>query len=251
PWLDKLGNSTVATADGNWELTRWMPGAADFNQRPSTARLHDMMRQVAHFHNLTAEYSRHWAPSPGIAERLRELNIVAMLVPKMQLVVPPPSLAHPDLGSWFQRALGRLPTFIDRLIFTAPTDASADFCLQPVVRDLWHDHVLFDGESVSGLIDFHAMRVDTPLLDVARLVGSLKMDGEPPWNAALQVYSRFRELPNHADVWGRWLHACGVALAIVNWIKWISVEKRCFQDWPAVVRRINTLVLELERIDEE
>lgn len=57
--------------------------------------------------------------------------------------------------------------------------ADVSFRLQPCIRDIWHDHVLFDGDRVTGLIDFGAMQIDTPATDIARLVGSLQSYSPP------------------------------------------------------------------------
>ena len=52
--------------------------------------------------------------------------------------------------------------------------------LQVCHGDLWHDHVLFSGEEVTGLIDFDAMKIDSRALDLARLLGSLVKDDTGP-----------------------------------------------------------------------
>lgn len=47
--------------------------------------------------------------------------------------------------------------------------------LQPCLGDCWHAHILFTGDAVTGLIDHAAVRVDYPLVDLARLLGSLSL----------------------------------------------------------------------------
>ena len=60
--------------------------------------------------------------------------------------------------------------------------------LSPAIRDIHHDHVLFSGDQVTGLVDFGILRIDTPLADMARLVGSLVADDEPARKFALDIF---------------------------------------------------------------
>ena len=53
--------------------------------------------------------------------------------------------------------------------------------LVPCLRDIWHDHVLFTGERVTGLVDFGALRPESVAGDVALLVGSLAGDDAAGW----------------------------------------------------------------------
>lgn len=49
------------------------------------------------------------------------------------------------------------------------------FPLQPIHGDARPEHFLMTGSALTGLIDFGAMRGDTPLFDVARLAGELAL----------------------------------------------------------------------------
>ena len=39
------------------------------------------------------------------------------------------------------------------------------------IGDVWHDHILFEGDAVTGMIDFAAAKVDHVAADLARLLG--------------------------------------------------------------------------------
>ena len=54
--------------------------------------------------------------------------------------------------------------------------------VQPCLRDVWHDHVLFVGDAVSGIVDPAAARTDTVAADISRLVGSLVGDDPRGWD---------------------------------------------------------------------
>ena len=74
--------------------------------------------------------------------------------------------------------------------------ADASFALQPCLVDVWHDHVLFTGEEVTGVVDYAAMRLDVPHADLARLLGSLVEDDEAGWRAGLEAYGRWLPVPD-------------------------------------------------------
>ena len=64
--------------------------------------------------------------------------------------------------------------------------------VQPCLRDVWHDHVLFVDDAVSGIVDPAAARTDTVAADISRLVGSLVGDDPRGWTVALAAYQSVR-----------------------------------------------------------
>jgi len=129
-------------------------------------------------------------------------------------------------------------------------------CLvQPVLRDVWHEHVLFAGRHdprVCGFIDAHAAGVDNPVTDLARLLGSW----EPPaclaclplaerWPEAWQAYAATRCLARGAERLLHLLHATGVVFGLDNWFRWTLEEGRRFSDMPRVLDRVDRLIAEL------
>src|SRR6202023_1230336 len=65
---------------------------------------------------------------------------------------------------------------------------------QPCVCDVWHDHVLFEGDTVSGLIDFGGAKVDSVAVDLARLLGSMAGDDPVLRDAGFGAYVAVRPL---------------------------------------------------------
>ena len=53
--------------------------------------------------------------------------------------------------------------------------------LQPCLRDARPEHFLFDGDQLSGLVDFGAMAVDSVVGDLARLIGEWLDDDRPAY----------------------------------------------------------------------
>jgi len=66
--------------------------------------------------------------------------------------------------------------------------------LQPVFRDLWRDHVLFENERITGLIDLNASATDSVLCDLSRLLGSLIGNDADKWQFAIHAYQTRRRL---------------------------------------------------------
>ena len=82
--------------------------------------------------------------------------------------------------------------------------------LQPCLRDVWHDHILFDGDAVSGVIDPSAARTDTIAADISRLAGSLVADDARGWDVAIAAYQSVRPLsPGGNSAWSAYSTAAG------------------------------------------
>jgi homoserine kinase type II len=122
--------------------------------------------------------------------------------------------------------------------------------LQPCIRDVWHDHVLFTGDCVTGLIDFGAMRVESVAADVARLLGSLAGDDRSLWQVGLAAYCSIRPLSEDERTLVGVLDQSGVVLAVLNWLEWLYRQRRQFPDPRAVARRFNDLLPRLKALAE-
>ena len=66
--------------------------------------------------------------------------------------------------------------------------------VQPCLRDARPEHFLFEGNRLSGLIDFGAMGFETVAADLARLLGEWLADYEPLRTEALAAYEQVRPL---------------------------------------------------------
>jgi homoserine kinase type II len=120
--------------------------------------------------------------------------------------------------------------------------------LQVCIRDVWHDHVLFEGDRVTGIVDFGAIEVDTPATDIARLLGSLVGDEEAGWQAGLEAYAQVRPLTLIERKAVQALDAAGTILAGCNWIRWIYIDGREFDDWAQIVNRFEDVLTRARRL---
>jgi Ser/Thr protein kinase RdoA (MazF antagonist) len=118
--------------------------------------------------------------------------------------------------------------------------ATVELPLQWRLTDIWHDHVLFSGERVTGVIDFDAATIDTLTGDIARLLGSLVADDTQRWQLGLAAYESQRSLTSAEREIIPLLDASGTVLSAANWVRWLSspVERRPvgFDDHRAAAR---------------
>jgi Ser/Thr protein kinase RdoA (MazF antagonist) len=125
----------------------------------------------------------------------------------------------------------------------------APLLCQAVLRDIWSDHVLFDHhqtDRIAGIVDLHAMGIDSPATDVARLLGSWLPIEEPIddvwWDAAMDAYEAVRPLSARERRLVPMFAATGIVFGLDNWFRWTLGEGRVFQDATRVMARINRLV---------
>jgi Ser/Thr protein kinase RdoA (MazF antagonist) len=114
--------------------------------------------------------------------------------------------------------------------------------LQPCLRDIWHDHVFFIGEEVTGIVDFGSVKIDHVAVDLARLLGSLVEDDAPLRAAGLDAYGRVCHLSSEEQELVTILDKTGAIVALMNWLQWLYHDGRQFEDLGLVARRIERLV---------
>jgi Ser/Thr protein kinase RdoA (MazF antagonist) len=245
PLRTTQGATYVEEGEHLWELTHWLPGTADYHANPNRARLTAAMRVLARFHDLAKRYKWRTAPAPSIEDRQRRIK--GMRAKGLSVIEQ--SLGTP-LGNEIDDRAARLLTVagkaLQRQSLAEALAAAPQLVLQPAIRDVHHEHVLFTGDEVTGLIDFGALRIDTPLVDVARLVGSLVGDDQESRRFALDAYSELRPLSEAdcrlIDV----LDESGLVLGALNWLIWLYGERRDMGPVGPIVERIEHILLRLE-----
>ncbi len=231
-----------------WELTPWLPGTADFHVNSEPKKLEAALTALAQFHSAAEDFphpSAGKATSPTIASRLElvqellagEAEQIAGAVSHAPPSHPLMSYAQPILRGFFDFA----PQTQQELLATSTLQTQ----LQPIIRDIHSDHVLFDGERVTGIIDFGAMNIDTPAADVARLLGSLVEDDAAAWQAGLRAYESIRPLTDVQRQLVAVFDRSSVVLSGMNWLRWLYLENRRFNNLPAIAARLQTAVRRL------
>lgn len=253
-----LQGETLPVAGGfAYQLEPWLPGVADFATHPTETRLHAAMFALARWHraaeNFVASSSeRQWffvensAPSPGIRERLSEIARWDMAT-RDAVLRKLLDLNWSEFSILAKRVLD---------LFAANARAIADELtlarniavpLQPCLRDVWHDHVLFTGDEVTGLIDAHACRSDNVATDLARLLGSLVGDNRSAWDFALSAYQKIRPLSLAERGLIEVFDHSSVLLSAMTWLDWVCVQGREFSDRRRVCARLQSILRRLEK----
>ncbi len=113
--------------------------------------------------------------------------------------------------------------------------------LQSCLRDVRTEHLLFLGAEVTGIIDYDAMRLDSPAADFARLAPSLFGYTESQWNAAIAGYRSVAPFSEQEIRLAKRLSVVNPLLAALQWLDWIFVAEVRFPDMRQVEQRIEGL----------
>jgi len=246
---------------GDWQLEPWLPGLADFQNDPNRERLRATMAALAQWHRAAERFvptvnSATWfasqvsAPSPAVAERLARLvSINAGHLSVLEQRID--QAADTTLRKLSRQILTLFRHGLPRIVAELRLLRDIAFRLQPCLRDIWNDHVLFTGNEVTGLIDPSACRTESVASDLARLIGSLVHDDRAEWDFAMAEYQWQRPLTVNELALVTALDHSGVLLSGWTWLEWLYVDRRLFADFTAVERRLTTIIGRAERLCSE
>ena len=120
--------------------------------------------------------------------------------------------------------------------------------LQPCLRDARPEHFLFEGDRVSGLVDFGAMGVDCVVGDLARLMGEWLAGDRSARTEALAAYERIRPLDAAESSLIEAFASSSALLIGEHWIRWHYIEGRRFDDPQAITQGIARGLAHIERL---
>jgi Ser/Thr protein kinase RdoA (MazF antagonist) len=118
--------------------------------------------------------------------------------------------------------------------------------LQPCLCDVWHDHILYEANTVTGVIDYGQVKLDCIAIDLARLLGSMVPNAPERVQGALWIYAQMRPLSTAAEDLVPLLDRTGVLVGAMNWLRWLYHEGRTYSPPEAVAQRVLQLVQRLE-----
>lgn len=228
---------TVQYAEGRlWEVDPWLPGAADLSRPPHPARLAAGFAGLAALHDVLS-WDRTTGPSASLRIRASELHgLIHGGFEDMQAAVlraPNDPSSEPAL-----RWLGLARTLAPRFTHRVAAAASRSWNLQVCLRDVRPDHFLFEGERLTGVVDFGSMGFDRVEGDLARLLGEWVGDDRRARGDGLAAYSAVRRLDDASTSLIATFEIANALLGASHWIRWHFVDGRVFDDALAVGRGI-------------
>ncbi|MDI9444063.1 MAG: phosphotransferase [Planctomycetota bacterium] len=258
--LEARGGQPYVSRGGHlWELSPWMPGKADFAASPTAPRLKAAAACLAEFHRAVEDLcwtgsssgpgaTRGEGPSPGIAHRLavlREWLTVRARLLHDALAGP---AAWPEIADRAERVLKLLPRAAPAVYDQLASVQRHRVPLQPCLGDIWHDHLLSQGDRVTGLVDFGAMRWDNVSCDLARLLGSLAGSNRALWEVGVSAYEAVRPVSEAERNLANAFDVSGLLLGALNWASWTILDGRVFEEPCAVLQRMDDLIARLETL---
>ena len=239
------GQRYIAQEGFLWEVARWMPGSADFSSDPNDERLSNVANCLARFHLGSAQVNLDFRNSPNAKSRYDALTSAGELIEAIEKTGEQSSMPSASIPciNFLRELVSRLGTnTANKLAAGLEPFIGEVFPVQPVIRDIWHDHILFTGNEVTGIVDFGAMQMDNVALDLARVLGSIVGDQSHRWSTALDVYSQTRPLQQREIEFAFALDQSASFLGSLNWLKWILIQQRSFEVTADVEKRVSHLI---------
>lgn len=247
--------TTLLDIDGEfWQLEPWMSGVADFSTKPNDERLESAMTQLARLHNAI----RDWAPSPQVSQWFQPPNLspsptighrINMIDGHVAMVADFDAALAQETDARFREVGSRVASLFRAAHPAVKRELVAvqelGVPLQPCIRDVWHDHLLFDGDELSGIVDFGAMATDSVSCDLSRLLGSLFGCDFASWRRGLSHYETVRPMTEAEHRLLRPLNRSSVLLSGMTWLKRRYVLRNTPTDLSRVCDRLDAILVRL------
>ena len=124
--------------------------------------------------------------------------------------------------------------------------ARYSFALQPCVRDLRGEHVLFEASQITGIIDFGALAVDHPAGDLARLLNDFSASDTTLFSAGLKSY-RAGGILAVPEEFVHLLTDSGTVCSVIGWLIRLTVRRDPVSEIAKTASRLEQLVACIEQ----
>ncbi len=228
---DANGNSFWLIDEQLWELTQWLPGSANYLQQPNAKKRTAALAALAETHAAWSDIGLTMSARPqGVCERL---TMLAEYLQRLEALNS--HRFHPHEPLVHELAVGTvesLKRYGSDLMNALERLTTHRFHTQWVIRDIWSDHLLYCDDRLTGIVDFGAVRIDDPTLDLARMLGSIEPFDPSVRHQAVEQYNFLRqELGSVGTIpWPRvqTIDHSSTLLTCLQWWKWIVIEQRTF-----------------------
>ena len=219
-----------------WDVSPWLDGAAPTERPPERPRLRAGFAALAAFHQSLRRHQT-IGPSPGLAARRREVD--ALLRRGFNVHEQALDRAATDplaamARRWLSLARATAPQLVEPLSRTSGWDVA----LQPCLRDARPEHLLFQGDRVTGLVDFGAMAIESVAADLSRLLGEWVASDPSARTEGLAAYASVRPLDATELALIDVFDDSSALLGAGHWVRWHFLEARAFDDPSAVASGI-------------
>jgi len=252
PIRTRSGERFIEQAGRLWELSPWLAGEPiqlRFAHSAADPQLiKSAMATLARFHQAVAGHSRS-GHCLGILERLRQLGEwQSGGAGRLKLQIDADRARWPELAERSPKVLSQFNDLAPQVVDSAKKVIGFRVPIHPCIRDIHRDHILFQENKVTGLIDFGAMDNDNVSCDIARLLRSMVGDVNSFWPDGLTAFERIYPLSDEERLLVRAYDESGVLLSGINWLKWVFIENRQFDDRPGVLKRFDEITCRLANL---
>ncbi len=256
PILTLDRNTFVIHGEHLWELTPWMPGQPFDFPNATVVECHTRIaaaaRALAKFHDAVFAVCKDQLTidrPPGIWKRRARLTeLQSTGIAEIVTAIAGQQRIWPQLA---ENATSLFELFhLAAPVVAASLKSASELRvpLTPCIRDIHREHVLFEGSRVSGMIDFGAVQVDSLAGDLARMLGSMAGDRDELWQTGLARFDELRPLAAEERKLISVYDQSGVLLSGMNWLHWVFVERRTFENKPAVLARFSEIIGRLRHL---
>ncbi|CAN5165491.1 hypothetical protein BH11PLA2_BH11PLA2_43050 [soil metagenome] len=184
-----------------WQIDEWRPGVP----LGESATVTDIQTACAALAKLHRVWSRHRREDIGLPAANRRLKLFSEYEQYAKSTEP-----WQQLRSWIQQIRLKLNPWLSRPVIS-----------QPCLCDVHREHILFTGSTVTGIIDFAAMKFDHPAVDLARYLGEFPHAISEGVAAYHSAGGRIEVTPDLVTL----LAVSGDVGATVNWLLKLSRDQ--------------------------
>lgn len=261
-------NSWVIDSSGRiWDLATWMPGQP-LAYDAALESIQTGARAIAEVHSAFQRSGSWQKPAQAITERVDRLQwLNRNLPPCFDMQVD--GRVHPSVAIQVSAAQSllraRWPLTARRIASALSPWCHRNLSNHYVLRDIHREHVLFcrpadclTAGCVSGIIDFDAVRIDTPAVDLARWATSFNEYRKNPQQTIDCVLAGYCDVatlsqrplnqkPSDAATAEFRTLVLAIAesslwISLANWVIWLMDESRQFPDFQRVAERLSRLI---------